>query len=109
MNSDMARPLRIQYANAWYHILNRGRRSESIFADTYDYIRFIDLLQDTCEQWNLRVAAYCLMPNHYHLLVQTPDANISRCMRHIAAFIRNDSTGVMNATEPCFAAVINQF
>lgn len=79
----MARPLRIEYANAWYHILNRGRRGEPIFADTYDYIRFIDLLQDTSEQWNLRVAAYCLMPNHYHLLVQTPDANISRCMRHI--------------------------
>ena len=79
----MARPLRIEYANAWYHILNRGRRGELIFADNYDYIAFIDLLIDTCEQWNLRVAAYCLMPNHYHLLVQTPDANISRCMRHI--------------------------
>ena len=79
----MARPLRIEYANAWYHILNRGRRGELIFADTYDYIGFIDLLIDTSEQWNLSVAAYCLMPNHYHLLVQTPDANISRCMRHI--------------------------
>jgi len=79
----MARPLRIEYANAWYHILNRGRRGERIFADTQDYIGFIDVLVDTCELWNLRVAAYCLMPNHYHLLVQTPDANISRCMRHI--------------------------
>ena len=79
----MARPLRIEYANAWYHILNRGRRGESIFVDNHDYIGFINLLQNTSEQWNLRVAAYCLMPNHYHLLVQTPDANISRCMRHI--------------------------
>jgi len=79
----MARPLRIEYANAWYHILNRGRRGELIFADSYDYIGFIDLLIDTSEQWNLRVAAYCLMPNHYHILVQTPDANISRCIRHI--------------------------
>jgi REP element-mobilizing transposase RayT len=79
----MARPLRIEYANAWYHILNRGRRGESVFTDTRDYGGFIDILVDTYEQWNLRVAAYCLMPNHYHLLVQTPDANISRCMRHI--------------------------
>ena len=79
----MARPLRIEYANAWYHILNRGRRGERVFADSQDYVKFIDVLVDTCEQWNLRVAAYCLMPNHYHLLVQTPDANISRCMRHI--------------------------
>jgi REP element-mobilizing transposase RayT len=79
----MSRPLRIEFPNAWYHILNRGRRKELIFTDKKDYYRFIDLLQDTSEQWNLRIAAYCLMPNHYHLLVQTPDANISRCMRHI--------------------------
>ena len=79
----MSRPLRIKYPNAWYHILNRGRRKELIFIDKKDYYRFIDLLKDTSEQWNLRIAAYCLMPNHYHLLVQTPDANISRCMRHI--------------------------
>ena len=79
----MSRPLRIKYPNAWYHLLNRGRRKELIFIDKKDYDRFIDLLKDTSEQWNLRIAAYCLMPNHYHLLVQTPDANISRCMRHI--------------------------
>ena len=79
----MSRPLRIKYPNAWYHILNRGRRKELIFIDKKDYDRFIDLLKDTSEQWNLRIAAYCLMPNHYHLLVQTPDAIISRCMRHI--------------------------
>lgn len=79
----MSRPLRIKYPNAWYHILNRGRRKDPIFIDKKDHYQFIDLLKDTSEQWNLRVAAYCLMPNHYHLLVQTPDANISRCMRHI--------------------------
>jgi putative transposase len=79
----MARPLRIEYADAWYHIMNRGRRSESIFIEKRDYNGFIELLKDTSEMWNLRIAAYCLMPNHYHILVQTPDANISRCMRHI--------------------------
>ena len=79
----MARPLRIEYADAWYHIMNRGRRSESIFIDKRNYNGFIELLKDTSEMWNLRIAAYCLMPNHYHILIQTPDANISRCMRHI--------------------------
>ncbi|MGD8974695.1 MAG: transposase [Desulfobacterales bacterium] len=79
----MARPLRIEYPDAWYHIMNRGRRSETIFADKRDYTGFIELLKDTTEMWNLRITAYCLMPNHYHLLAQTPDANISRCMRHI--------------------------
>jgi REP element-mobilizing transposase RayT len=79
----MARPLRIKFPDAWYHIMNRGRRGEHIFLKYADYLRFIELLQDSSEMWKLRIAAYCLMPNHYHLLVQTPDANISRCMRHI--------------------------
>jgi len=79
----MARPLRIEYPGAWYHVMNRGRRSESIFSDKYDYSAFIDLLIETSEMWNVNVAAYCLMTNHYHILLQTPEGNISRCMRHL--------------------------
>ena len=79
----MARPLRIEYPGAWYHVMNRGRRAEKIFYDRQDYVNFVELLEDTCKRWNLRVAAYCLMANHYHILVQTPDANIARSMRHI--------------------------
>jgi len=79
----MSRPLRIEYRGAWYHIMNRGRRGEPVFANRGDYRQFVELLKETTEVWNLRTAAYCLMPNHYHLLVQTPDGNISRCMRHI--------------------------
>jgi len=63
--------------------MNRGRRGEPVFAEGGDYREFVQLLKETTETWNLRIAAYCLMPNHYHLLVQTPDANIARCMRHI--------------------------
>ena len=79
----MPRPLRIQYPNAWYHVMNRGIRGESIFQGQGDYHCFIDLLKETAEMWSLRVGAYCLMPSHYHLLIQTPDANLSRCMRHL--------------------------
>lgn len=79
----MSRPLRIEYPGAWYHVMNRGRRFESIFSDDRDYVLFIDLLIEISEMWNARIAAFCLMPNHYHLLVQTPDGNISRCMRHL--------------------------
>ena len=79
----MARPLRIEYPDAWYHVMNRGRRAETIFADDKDYLAFTELLKETSEMWNIRVAAYCLMPNHYHMLVQTPEANISRSMRHL--------------------------
>ena len=79
----MARPLRIEYPDAWYHIMNRGRRGDMVFRSKHNYSKFIELLIESSEMWNLRVSAYCLMPNHYHLLVQTPDANISRSMRHI--------------------------
>ncbi len=79
----MARPLRIEYPDAWYHVMNRGRRGEDVFSDDQDYALFTELLRETSELWNIRIAAYCLMPNHYHMLIQTPDANISRSMRHL--------------------------
>ena len=79
----MSRPLRIQYPNAWYHVMNRGRRGDPVFQSKEDYQRFIDILHEAIELFSLRISAYCLMTNHYHLLVQTPEANLSRCMRHI--------------------------
>jgi REP element-mobilizing transposase RayT len=79
----MSRPLRIEYPDAWYHVMNRGRRSENVFFDKDDYKAFLQVMIESTAMWNLRISAYCLMPNHYHLLVKTPDANISRCMRHI--------------------------
>ena len=79
----MSRPLRIDYPNAWHHVMNRARRGQDLFVDKADYQQFIDLLQETTDLFNVRVAAYCLMPTHYHLMLQTPDANLSRCMRHL--------------------------
>jgi putative transposase len=79
----MSRPLRITYPGAWYHVMNRGRRGENIFLRTEDYAAFLNIAREASEQWNLKIATFCLMTNHYHLLVQTPDANLSRCMRHI--------------------------
>ena len=73
----MSRPLRIQYPDAWYHVMNRGRRREDIFKGKKDYNAFIDLLKELVDDYNVKIAAYCLMSNHYHLLVQTPEANIS--------------------------------
>ena len=79
----MSRPLRIEYPDAWYHVMNRGRRNEAIFEDKNDYSAFIELLQDVIDIFHIKVAAFCLMQNHYHLLIQTPEGNISRSMRHI--------------------------
>jgi len=63
--------------------MNRGRRREAIFPDSGDYSRFVELLQQASTMWTVGIAGFCLMPNHYHLLVQTPLANLSRFMRHI--------------------------
>lgn len=79
----MSRPLRLQYPNAWYHVMNRGRRGEAVFQSRGDYQCFIDILHEAVELFSFRISAYCLMANHYHMLVQTPDANLSRAMRHI--------------------------
>lgn len=70
--------------------MNRGRRFEKIFNNPDDYDAFVELLKGTSEIWNIRIAAYCLMPNHYHLLVRTPDANISRSMRHLNGIYTQD-------------------
>ncbi len=82
-NKIMSRPLRIEYPGAWYHVMNRGRRREDIFLSQADHESFLEILRETSAGWNIKIAAYCLMPNHYHLLVTTPDGNISRCMRQI--------------------------
>ena len=79
----MSRPLRIDYPNAWHHVMNRARRGQDLFVDKADYQQFIDLLQETTDLFNVNVAAYCLILTHYHLMLQTPDANLSRCMRHL--------------------------
>lgn len=79
----MARPLRIDYPNAWHHVMNRARRGADLFLDKADYQQFIALLQEIVDLFNVNVAAFCLMPTHYHLMVQTPEANLSRCMRQL--------------------------
>ena len=79
----MTRPLRIEYPGAVYHVTSRGNRKEPIYEDDRDRLRFLDTLDEVCEIYNWGVLAYCLMGNHYHLVVETPDANLSRGMRHL--------------------------
>ena len=57
----MSRPLRIDYPNAWHHVMNRARRGQDLFNDKADYQQFIGLLQETTDLFNVKVAAYCLM------------------------------------------------
>jgi len=79
----MSRPLRIEFHGAYYHLMNRGLARQEIFTDRYDREAFLKLVEESHQMWRLRVIAYCLMDNHYHLLVQTPEPNLSRIMRHL--------------------------
>jgi REP element-mobilizing transposase RayT len=79
----MARPLRIEYAGALYHVTARGDRQEDIYLTDTDRIAFLEILGQVVERFNWLVHAYCLMDNHYHLLVETPDGNLSKGMRQL--------------------------
>jgi len=79
----MARPLRIEFPGALYHVTSRGDRQEDIFESNEDRSRFLNLLGDVCERYNWTIHAYCLMDNHYHLLVETPDGNLAKGMRQL--------------------------
>ena len=79
----MPRPLRLQYEDAYYHAMNRGRGSQRIFHQHEDDGAFLETLAEARQRFGLEIHAYCFMPNHYHLLVQTPRGNLARGMRHV--------------------------
>ena len=79
----MARPLRIEFEGALYHVTARGNAGEKIFVDDSDQTLFLDVLAEVVDRFGWACHAYCLMPNHYHLLIETPRANLSRGMRHL--------------------------
>ncbi len=79
----MPRPQRIEYENAFYHVMNRGRGRKFIFHDENYFHAFLDTLSEVHIRFDCIIHAYCLMGNHYHLLIETPHANLSRIMRHI--------------------------
>ena len=79
----MARPLRIEYPGALYHITSRGNARQKIFISDIDRKAFLDLLDTTIKRYRWICYAYCLMDNHYHLVIETPEGNVSRGMRHL--------------------------
>lgn len=79
----MARPLRIQYDGAVYHITSRGNARKAIFKDDEDRQLFLETLYQVKKRYNWLCHAYCLMNNHYHLVIETPDGNLSQGMRQL--------------------------
>jgi putative transposase len=77
----MARPLRPQFPGAVYHVTARGNDHQTIFEDDADRSIFLIVLASVVSRYRLRRHAYCLMSNHYHVLLETPESNLSRAMR----------------------------
>lgn len=79
----MSRPLRIEFAGALYHVTSRGNGQNDIYLDDQDRRSYLFVLSEACKRFNWTVHAYCLMGNHYHLLLETPDGNLSQGMRQL--------------------------
>jgi putative transposase len=79
----MAKPIRIEFAGALYHVTERGDRQEAIFLNVQDRIDFLTILEKIVDRFNWLIQAYCLMDNYYHLLIETPDSNLSKGMRQL--------------------------
>ncbi len=76
----MVRALRIEYPGAFYHVISRGERRDNIFYDDGDRLKFLEKLGETVQKFSLKIHCYVLMNNHFHLLLETPEGNLSTAM-----------------------------
>lgn len=79
----MARSLRINFNDGWYHVMNRGASFRMIYCSNKDKEMFLSCLDKTAKQYDIEVHAYCLMANYYHLLIKTPRAYLSDAIRFL--------------------------
>ncbi|MFC1814918.1 transposase [Thermodesulfobacteriota bacterium] len=78
----MARALRITFPGAFYHVTSRGNDRKNVFKGKRDRKKFLEYLESATQRYNAVIHAYCLMDNHYHLLLETPCGNLPQIMRH---------------------------
>lgn len=79
----MARPLRISFPGAFYHVRSRGNEGKAVFKSRRDREQFLSYLETATERYNAVIHTYFLMDNHYHLLLETPAGNLPQIMQHI--------------------------
>ena len=79
----MSRPLRIEYPGAFYHIFSRGNDKKEIYRTDVDYELFLSILKDCADRFDVLVHAYCLIPSHFHLLIETKDSNLSEFTKRL--------------------------
>jgi REP element-mobilizing transposase RayT len=98
----MARPFRINYENAVYHIFARGNRKEDIFYSDEDKRLFQEKMNKTFQKYSLICYAYCLLDNHYHLFLKTPKANLSKAMHYLNVSYANYFSARYRLSGPLF-------
>jgi Transposase IS200 like len=104
----MARPLRIEYSGAYYHVMNRGQSRRNIFIEDKGRKTFLDLLADMARLWKVQIYAYCLMDNHYHLLLSSRrEFCLGGCAISMGSIPRS-LTGSIITLGCCFAAGIKR-
>ncbi len=85
----MARPWRVEFPDAVYHVMSRGNNRQDIFLTDYDRKDFLDILEEATSRFNLEIFSFCLMSNHYHIFLRTPEANLAKAMQWINATYTN--------------------
>lgn len=98
----MARPLRIEYADAFYHVSNTAADGKRAFPSTRYFEAFLEVLEETCLRLNVQIHAYTLLRNEYHLLVKTPEGNLSRFMRQVDGLYTQQYQRLRNASGSIF-------
>lgn len=86
----MARPLRLEFPGALYHVTSRGNARARIYTDDDDYRGFLELLASVCDRHNWTIHAYCLMSNHYHVVLETPEPTLAKGMRQLNGVYTQD-------------------
>lgn len=79
----MTRSLRIEFPGAFYHVMSRGNEKKAIYRNRRDRLKFLGYLESASTRYGAIIHSYCLMDNHYHLMIETPDGNLAQIMRHI--------------------------
>lgn len=98
----MARPLRIEYPGAWYHVMNRVAGRGLVFKERWVTDLFLRMLQEADHRFQVECHVYCLMGNHYHLLLRTPEANLGRAMRHFSGLFTQHYNRHLRKDGPLF-------
>jgi putative transposase len=96
----MARQPRIEYPGAFYHILARGNRREDIFHSDEDHGLFLETMKEACEKTGWKIHAWVLMNNHFHWLLETPEANLSACKGVSQAFLTKWDSFLLSKNGP---------